>query len=98
MEPSALTTVDFLYLALAIGAIVLVVVLAVAIVNTIFLIRDIRKISSVAGDVTEKFHEMVMTPISIVSSFANAVTPHVENFIKNKMDDMGEEKPKKKKK
>jgi hypothetical protein len=98
MEPSALNTVDFLYLALAIGAIILVVVIAVAIVNTIFLIRDIRKISSVAGDVTEKFHEVVMTPISVLSSIANVVSPHVENFVKNKVEDMSADKPKKKKK
>lgn len=97
MEPSALTTVDFLYLALTIGAIVLVVVIAVAVINTILVLRDIRKISSVAGEVTEKFHEVVMTPLSMVSGIANMVTPHIENFIKNKMAESGEETPKKKK-
>lgn len=85
------TSQDILFLSLALGAIILVIVIAVAIINLVMLIRDIRKVSSTVGDITSKVHSVVITPVSIVSGIVEKVGPIVEGFVARKMEKMTEE-------
>jgi hypothetical protein len=93
---TSLTTLDFLYLSLAAGSIILVIVIAVLAIHATLVLRDLRKISSVAGDVIEKFHGMVLKPINIVSRIADTVGPHIEEFTKDKMENFVSKKKRKK--
>lgn len=82
---STLTTLDFLYLALSVAVIVLVIVICIALINLTFVLRDVRKISKTAGDVTEKFHSMILTPVNFVSQMSEALLPQLEELIKSQL-------------
>jgi cell shape-determining protein MreC len=89
---SAISTLDLLYLVLSMGVLVLVVLLSVLIIHLVLVLRDFRKISNTAGDITEKFHTMILTPVSFVSKISENLAPYVEEFVKKQF----EKKPKKK--
>ena len=95
--PTTLNTLDFLYLSLSFATILLVVVLTIAIVNIVLLIRDIRKISHTAGDITEKFHSMVLTPVNLVSKLVEQGSPYLEDFIASQIQKVKNKKNSKKK-
>jgi cell shape-determining protein MreC len=78
-------TLDILYMVLSVAILVLAIFLAVLLVQLTLVIRDFRKMSSTAGDITEKFHSMILTPVSYVSKIAEALSPQVEDYIRNKM-------------
>ncbi len=93
-----LSSLDLLYLASAAGILVLVIVLSVLAVNAIFVLKDVRKISGVLGEVVENFHGVVMKPISLASKIADTVGPHVEEFAKTQAEKLTKDKKKTKKK
>ncbi len=95
--PTSLTTLDFLYLSLSFATILIVVVLTIAILHIIFLIRDIRKISHTAGDITEKFHSMILTPVSLVSRLVEQGSPYLEDFFTAQVQKVKNKKNSKKK-
>lgn len=90
-----LTTLDFLYMTLGIGAIILVIVLTVALIQAILVIRDIRKITDTAGSISEHFHDIIVTPLYYVGRISEAVGPQLEKLV---MDRFSSEKKKGKKK
>ena len=92
-----LTTLDFLFISLAVGALVLSIVLAVLAINATLLIKDVRRISSVTGEVVENFHGMIMKPINLASKIADTVAPHIEDFAKEQAGKFSKKKKKKKK-
>ncbi len=89
---SAISTLDLLYLVLSMGILVLVVLFSVLIIHLVLVIRDLRKISNTAGDITQKFHSMILTPVSFVSKISENLAPHVEDFIKKKFEKKAKKK------
>jgi cell shape-determining protein MreC len=85
MPVSTFTSLDILYLILSASILILAIFLSVVLVNLTLVLRDFRKMSRTAGDITEKVHSMVLTPVSYISRIADAVSPQVEEYIKNKM-------------
>lgn len=86
MPLSTFTTLDILYLVLSASILILVIFLSVLLVNLTFVIRDFRKMSRTAGDITEKVHGMVLTPVKYVTQIAETITPHIENYIKKQLN------------
>lgn len=93
----SLSTLDLLYLALALGIIILVIALTVLIVNLTMLVRDARKVTDTVGDISEKVHQIVITPVSIISSVIEKAGPYIEGFIAGKFSNSDKDKSKKKK-
>ena len=89
---SAISTLDLLYLVLSMGVLVLVVLLSVLIIHLVLVIRDLRKISNTAGDITEKFHTMILTPVSFVSKISENLAPYVEEFVKKQFEKKSKKK------
>lgn len=79
-----LTTLDFLYLTLGIGIIILVIVLTVALVQVILVMRDVRKITESAGNISEYFHEIVMTPLYYMGKVGETVGPYIEKMLQER--------------
>lgn len=86
MPLSTFSSLDILYLVLSVSILVLVIFLSVLLVNLTLVIKDFRKMSRTAGDITEKVHGMVLTPVKYVSKIAENLTPHVEEYIKKQMN------------
>lgn len=85
MPISTFTSLDILYLVLSAAILVLVIFLSVVLINLTLVLRDFRKMSRTAGDITEKVHSMVLTPVSYISKIADAISPQVEDYLKSKM-------------
>lgn len=79
------TSLDILYLVLSAAILVVAILTAVLIINLTLVLRDFRKMSRTAGDMTEKLHSMVLTPISYVSKVAENLSPYVEEYIEKKV-------------
>jgi hypothetical protein len=80
------TTLDFLYLALGVCALILVLFLSVALIQVVLVIRDVRKITNTAGSLTEHFHNIILTPLHYLGSISEIVGPHLENFIESRLN------------
>ncbi len=81
-----LSTLDFLYLTLAVGFIILVIVGCVALIHVTLIIRDLRKISNTAGNLTENFHNIVATPLFYFGRIAETIGPKIEELIEKKLN------------
>lgn len=79
------SSLDILYLVLSASILVIAILVAVLVINLTLVLRDFRKMSRTAGDMTEKLHSMVLTPISYVSKVAENLSPYVEEYIEKKM-------------
>ncbi|PIQ80008.1 hypothetical protein COV81_00150 [Candidatus Peregrinibacteria bacterium CG11_big_fil_rev_8_21_14_0_20_41_10] len=80
-----LTTLDFLYLTIGISTIILVIFVSIAIIQLILVLRDLRKITDTAGTITEHFHQIVATPLYYIGKVGEAIGPHLEKLIKDKL-------------
>lgn len=85
MPLSTFTSLDILYLVLSASIIILVVFIAVLLINITLVLRDFRKVSKTAGNITEKVHEMILTPVSYITKISESLTPYIEEYIKKQM-------------
>ena len=90
--PTLLTTQDFLYLALTVGVAILTTVFTIATIYLILVLKDIRKISNTAGDITQKFHSMILVPISMFTKITETAFPYIEEFVKKHTDKVKKKK------
>jgi len=81
---SAFSTLDILYMSLALGAIILTIVISVVLINLTMVLKDVRKISNTAGDLSAKFHSIVATPLNLTSGIIEKAMPHIESFLASK--------------
>jgi len=81
---SNFSSLDILYMSLALGTLVLTIVLAVVLINLAMVLKDIRKISNTAGDLSSKFHSIIVTPLNLTSGLLEKSMPHIESFFAKK--------------
>jgi hypothetical protein len=61
---------DFLYIALGIGFIILVIFLCVMLLNLTLVLRDVTKMTGNFKDVSEKVRDVVMDPLKTISEMS----------------------------
>lgn len=71
------TSADIMRMSFAIGFIVLVVFLAMAILYLVFILRDVSKILDDVKDVTEKVKVSVVSPLRAMNFIIEKITPYV---------------------
>lgn len=89
-----LTSLDFLYIALGVGFIFLVILLSVLLIHLVLVLRDVRKVSNTAGTISEYFQEIVTTPLYYVGKISQLLGPHLETIIKSKINNAKDKKKK----
>jgi len=92
---TSLTSLDLLYISLVVAVILLSIVIVVAVIQLILVLRDVRKVTDTVGDLTENLHNIVVTPVSVVSRIVETVGPHIEGIVEAQMEKLKKKKKKK---
>ena len=66
------------------GFVVLVIFLSMALLYLIFILRDVSKILDDVKDVTEKVRVSVVSPLKIVGTVLERVTPYIDQVLAGK--------------
>lgn len=72
---------NFLYLSLSVGVIILVILLAVNLLYLIPIMRNASKISSLIRHTTDAANKFVLKPIGLATHFIDKIAPLVERAI-----------------
>lgn len=91
------SSLDILYLSLALGFIVLVVFTSVMMMYLIMILRDITKVVDNAKDITDKVNEYIVSPVRIASQVAVYMKPVLEAVV-NRFESQKESSASRKKK
>lgn len=75
------TSADIMRMSFAIGFIVLVVFLAMALLYLIFILRDVSKILDDVKDVTDKVKVSVVNPLKAMNFMVDKITPYVNQVL-----------------
>jgi hypothetical protein len=79
-----MTSLDFLYIALGIGFLFLVVFLCVFLFQTILVLRDVNKVTKNLHDISDRAREIVFEPLEFLAeissgwSFANDIVKKIK--------------------
>lgn len=83
MQEAVLTTKDFMNISITVSIIVLSILFSIAIVHAILIMRDVRKVSKVTGDITEGINSILGAPLALIQQVTNAIAPQAEKTIKS---------------
>lgn len=72
------TSLDVLYIALAVGFIVLVIFLSITLFYLIFVLRDLSKITDKAKETVDVATEYVLSPIQFFAGLLEKIGPIIE--------------------
>lgn len=72
------TSLDVLYISLAVGFIVLVIFLAITLLYTIFILRDVSGVTNDVKEVTERVNQVVVSPLRLAQTIIEHVKPYIE--------------------
>ena len=75
------TSADIMRMSFAIGFIILVVFLAMALLYLIFILRDVSKILDDVKDVTDKVKVSVVNPLKAMNFMIDKITPYVNQVL-----------------
>lgn len=75
------TSLDVLYIALAIGFIVLVIFLSISLFYLIFILRDVSKITDKAKDTTDALSAYVLSPVKFFYGLYEKLEPLIEALV-----------------
>ncbi len=73
------STLDILYLSLAVGFIVLVIFLSITLLYTIFILRDVSSVTQDVKEVTEKVNQVIVSPLNAFHFLVEQLKPYLEN-------------------
>lgn len=73
------TSLDMLHMSLAIGFIILVIFLSIALLYLIFILRDTSKMTQDAREVTDKVNQIVVSPLKMIGYFMDQAKPIVDS-------------------
>lgn len=68
------TSLDILYISLAVSAILLTIFICVNLVFSVLILRDVSKATEKVRDASEKIHGYVVAPIKNISAFVENIT------------------------
>ena len=78
------TSGDIMRMSFGLGFVVLVIFLSMALLYLIFILRDVSKILDDVKDVTEKVRVSVVSPLKIVGTVLERVTPYIDQVLAGK--------------
>ncbi len=78
------TSQDILFMSLAIGFIVLVIFLSIALMYLIFILRDTSMMTHDAKEVTHKFNQVVITPLQFLGGLVENIKPFLDSLKKRR--------------
>lgn len=90
-----LTSLDILYIVLAIGIALMSIFLSILLVYSIFILRDINKATEAIKDSAERVQTMILKPLQMTHEIMKYARPMVD-VVERRFRDK-EEEPKKKK-
>ncbi|HCW32313.1 MAG: hypothetical protein UT36_C0010G0067 [Candidatus Peregrinibacteria bacterium GW2011_GWF2_39_17] len=90
-----LTSLDILYVILAIGIALMSIFLSILLVYLIMILRDINKATEAIKDSAERVNEMILKPIRMAHEVLKYAKPVVD-IVEEKIRERGEEKSRKK--
>ena len=79
-----MTPLEILYISLAVGFLVLVVFICVAIVYLTHILRDVSRVTQRIESLTEKVNDVVLSPIKVLGALFENIGPWVE-ILRKKM-------------
>ncbi len=79
------TSLDVLYISLAIGFIVLVIFTCIALFYMILVLRDVSKVVSDAEELVGRVHKTIIQPLRAVDYLIERATPYIETIIEAKI-------------
>lgn len=83
MQEAVLTTKDFMNISITVSIVVLSILLAIAIVQAILIMHDVRKVSKITGEISEGVNIILGAPLALVQQITAAVAPQAEKTIKS---------------
>lgn len=72
------SSLDILYLALAIAAIILTIFIAITLAYAIFILRDISKVLSDVQELVGRVNDIVLKPLKFISTISSYIKPFIE--------------------
>jgi uncharacterized protein YoxC len=91
-----LTSLDILYIVLAIGIALMSIFLSILLVYSIFILRDINKATEAIKDSAERVQTMILKPLQMTHEILKYARPMVD-VVEKRFSSRQEEEPKKKK-
>lgn len=88
-----MTSLDFLYFALGIGFIILVIFISAFLLNLTITLRDVNKITNNLKEISDKLHEAVFDPLKSLAEITTSfgfISDIIEK-IRSRFDDVDEE-------
>jgi acid phosphatase family membrane protein YuiD len=83
MQEAVLTTKDFMNISITVSIIVISILIAIALVHAILIMRDVRKVSKITGDITEGVNSIITAPLALIAQVSSAIAPQAEKTIKS---------------
>lgn len=78
------STLDILYIVLAIAIALLTIFLSVTLIYVILILRDVNKVTETARETAEKMSSYVVRPIMLATQVIKRLTPAVNYFLEKK--------------
>ncbi len=79
------TSLDILYISLAIGFILLVIFTCIALFYLILVLRDVSKVVSDVEELVGRVHKTIIQPLRAVDYLIERATPYIETIIEAKI-------------
>ncbi|MBP7898974.1 MAG: DUF948 domain-containing protein [Candidatus Gracilibacteria bacterium] len=80
------TSLDVLYISLAVGFLVLVVFLCMTLLYATFILRDVSKMTEDAKEVTDKVNQIVISPLRMMNTLMEHLKPILDS-VKTKVEE-----------
>lgn len=74
------STLDILYLSLAVGFIVLVVFLCISLMYMAFVLRDVAKVTEKVRSLVDKVNDVVLSPMRMLNTIFDQLKPFIESL------------------
>lgn len=79
------TSLDVLYIALAIGIILFVVFACIAIFYLILILRDVSRVVNDVEELVGRIHKTVVQPLRAIDYIVEKATPYIETIVEQKV-------------
>jgi len=85
-----MTSIDFLYIALGVGFVILVIFLCVMLLNLSIVLRDVSKMTGNFKEVSERIREFVLEPVKSIAEMTSSLgfIHNIVEKIKSRFEDV----------
>ncbi len=79
------TSLDVLYISLAIGFLVFVIFACIAIFYLILILRDVTKVVDNVQELVDRVHKTIVQPLRAIDYIVERATPFIETIVERKV-------------